>query len=71
MSSEHEKARSEAIEHAESHGWTVARVTKRGYTIMRCSCGEHQETLKKTPSNPSHFRQKAARMVSTCSTAVR
>lgn len=47
MSSEHEKARSEAIEHAEPHGWTVARLTKRGYTIMRCSCGEHQETLKK------------------------
>jgi hypothetical protein len=58
--------RDDAIRAAERCGWTVARITKSGYTIMRCACGEHQETLHKTPSNPAHFRQKSARMVSVC-----
>lgn len=71
MSAEHAKERAIAIEEAAAHGWKVARVTKSGYTIMRCSCGEHQETLSKTPSNPRHFRQKVARMASVCSTQVR
>jgi hypothetical protein len=66
MSGEHEKARSAAIQEAKACGWIVARVTKAGYTIMRCACGEHQETLRKTPSNPDHFRQKASRMVAMC-----
>lgn len=43
-----------------AHGWTVARVTTRGYLIMRCSCGNHQETLHKTPSNPNHFKTEGA-----------
>lgn len=61
----------EAVEAVASHGWTIARVTKRGYLVMRCSCGAHQETLHKTPSNPNHFKQKAAHMIKTCSTEVR
>lgn len=62
--------RDEAVAVVESHGWVVARMTKRGYLVMRCSCGQHQETLHKTPSNPNHFKRKARYMVSTCSTQV-
>jgi hypothetical protein len=62
--------RDEAVEAVAEHGWHAARTTKRGYLIMRCSCGSHQETLHKTPSNPNHFRQKAARMVAVCSSQV-
>jgi hypothetical protein len=62
--------RDAAVEEVATHGWTVARETKRGYLIMRCSCGKHQETLHKTPSNPNHFRSKVARMVSECSRTV-
>lgn len=57
-----ESERDAAVEQATAHGWTVARETKRGYLILRCSCGKHQETLHKTPSNPNHFRNKVARM---------
>jgi len=59
--------RHEAVELVAPHGWFVARATKRGYLIMRCSCGDHQETLHKTPSNPNHFRLKVARMIAVCS----
>jgi hypothetical protein len=62
--------REEAVAAVAEHGWLPARLTKRGYLIMRCSCGEHQETLHKTPSNPNHFRQKAARMIAVCSRQV-
>jgi len=62
-----ESERDAAIRQVAAHGWTVARETKRGYLIMRCSCGQHQETLHKTPGNRSHFRNKVARMVSQCS----
>jgi hypothetical protein len=62
--------RDAVVEEVAAHGWIVARETKRGYLIMRCSCGQHQETLHKTPSNPNHFRSKAARMVSECSRPV-
>jgi hypothetical protein len=62
--------RDAAVEEVAPHGWKVARETKRGYLIMRCSCGNHQETLHKTPSNPSHFRNKVARMISECSRPV-
>jgi hypothetical protein len=68
MSGEHEKEKAGAIAKAQGAGWSVARVTAKGYTVMHCGCGQHQETLKKTPSNPDHFRQKANRMVVTCST---
>lgn len=54
-----------------AHGWHIARMTKRGYLIMRCSCGRHQETLHKTPSSTNHFKRKAARMVATCSGGLR
>ena len=64
VTSEHDKARDAAIQKAGEAGWTAVRVTKSGYTIMRCSCGAHQETLKKTPSNPKLFSQKGHRMVS-------
>lgn len=60
------KAREATVRAAEAIGWWVARVTDRGYLVMRCSCGEHQETLHKTPSNPNHFDQKLARMTRTC-----
>ena len=60
------KARRDAVAVAEAIGWTVARETKRGYLIMRCSCGRHQETLHKTPSNPAHYAQKVQRMTKTC-----
>jgi hypothetical protein len=65
-----ESDRDAAVREVAPHGWTVARETKRGYLIMRCSCGLHQETLHKSPSNPNHFRQKVARMVSLCSRPV-
>lgn len=68
MSGEDEKERLAAIETAEGAGWSIARITAKGYTVMHCGCGEHQETLRKTPSNPNAFRQKARRMVRTCST---
>jgi len=54
--------RDAAVEEVAAHGWVVARETKRGYLIMRCACGAHQETLHKTPSNPNHFRSKVSRM---------
>jgi hypothetical protein len=63
-------ARDAAVAEVATHGWTVARETKRGYLIMRRACGKHQETLHKTPSNPNHFRNKVARMVSECSRPV-
>jgi hypothetical protein len=55
------------VGHAVANGWVVARTTKRGYLIMRCPREAHQEVLHKTPSNPNHFKQKARRMVATCS----
>jgi hypothetical protein len=59
-----------AVAEVAAHGWYVARETKRGYLIMRCGCElNHQETLRKTP-NANHFRQKVARMITTCSTPV-
>lgn len=58
--------RDRALREVETCGWWIARTTKRGYLVMRCGCGEHQETMHKTPSNPDHFRQKAARMTRTC-----
>jgi hypothetical protein len=70
VSGNHQAERLKAIATAKSSGWSVARVTSSGYTIMRCACGEHQTTLKKTPSNPDHFRQKARWMAATCTTEV-
>ena len=63
--------RREAVRAVATHGWSVARITKRGYLILRCSCGDHQETLHKTPADPGHFRWKAMRMISTCSSQLR
>lgn len=71
MTAEHKKERDAAIAAAEAAGWTVVRVTKRGYSVMRCSCGAHQETMHKSPSNPFHYRRKAARMVTLCNSEVR
>lgn len=59
--------REAAVSQVALHGWTVARETAKGYYVMRCGCGRHQETLHKTPGR-SHFRQKVARMISQCST---
>lgn len=63
-----ERARAAAAAAVEEHGWTVARVTRSGYWIMRCACGQHQETLHKSPRLPNHYDNKVRRMVSTCST---
>jgi hypothetical protein len=60
--------REAAVDRVAKHGWIVARQTKRGYYVMRCGCGRHQETMHKTPRLPDHFRQKVARMIATCST---
>ncbi|MCU1355193.1 MAG: hypothetical protein JWM89_611 [Acidimicrobiales bacterium] len=68
MSTEDEKEKQKAIAAGEGAGWSVARVTSKGYMVMHCGCGDHQETLKKTPSNPDHFRQKARKMVRDCPT---
>ncbi len=59
-----------AVAKVEEHGWYVARVNKSGYLILRCGCGDHQQTLHKTPSSPHHFRQKADRMIAICSRPV-
>jgi len=59
--------RDRAVQRVAEHGWTVVRTTKRGYLILHCSCGAHQETLHKTPSRPGHFRRKADHMISVCS----
>ncbi len=67
MTDSAEQERNRAVARVAEHGWYVARVTKGGYLIMRCRCGAHQETLHKTPSLASHFRQKANRMIATCS----
>jgi hypothetical protein len=60
--------RGKAVAEVAAHGWTVARETKRGYYVMRCACGDHQATMHKTPRLPDHFKQKAAWMISLCST---
>ena len=59
--------RDEAVSLVGEHGWYVARVSGKGYLIMRCACGAHQETFHKTPSNQNHFRQRAAYMIRLCS----
>jgi hypothetical protein len=59
--------RDAAVKALAPHGWHVARETEKGYLVMRCSCGRHQETLHKTP-NRSHFRQKVQKMIRDCST---
>ena len=58
--------RDELIADAAAYGWRPARTTARGYVIMRCSCGKHQETLPKTPSSPSTFRNKLRKMIRDC-----
>lgn len=60
--------RDQAVSLVEEHGWTVARVSGKGYLVMHCGCGAHMETFHKTPSNPNHFKQKAAFMIRMCST---
>lgn len=59
--------RKACIAQAEKHGWRPARHSKKGYVLMYCSCGEHQETLHKSPSNPDHFKLKLAKMARDCS----
>jgi hypothetical protein len=68
VSAEHDKERDDCIASAAECGWRVARITKQGYTIMQCACGEHTETLKKTPRLADHFRKKAKKMVRDCCT---
>jgi hypothetical protein len=60
--------RDEAVSLVGEHGWNIARTSGKGYLIMRWPCGAHQETFHKTPSNPKHFREKAAHMIRLCST---
>ena len=70
MTESAKRERGKAVATVAEHGWYVARETKSGYLIMRCACGDHQETMHKTPSLPDHFRRKAERMVAACSTQV-
>jgi hypothetical protein len=58
--------RDELIAAAAEYGWWAARITARGYVIMRCSCGQHQETVPKTPSNQNTFRNKLRKMMKDC-----
>jgi hypothetical protein len=58
--------RESTVAAAAAIGWTIRRETKRGYLVMHCGCGEHQEILHKTPSNPNHFTNKLRRITSTC-----
>jgi hypothetical protein len=67
MSSEHDKERQKAVLTLAKHGWAVARVTKRGYLIMRCGCGAHKGSLPKTPSNPNKLRYQTEWLISQCS----
>jgi len=60
--------REAAVREVATHGWTLARETARGYYVMRCACGRHQATMHKTPRLPNHFRERAAWMISQCST---
>ena len=70
MTGSADQERDAAVALVAAHGWTIRRTTKRGYLIMQCACGAHQETLHKTPSLPAHFRRKAAHMIATCSRPV-
>ena len=62
--------RQDVVDNVASAGWFVARETNKGYLIMHCGCGEHAETLHKTPSDRHHFKNKEARMLRTCATSV-
>lgn len=56
-----------AIKELERHGWRVVRTTKKGYALLRCSCGKnHQGGFHKTPSNPNHFREKTRFLLARC-----
>lgn len=70
MTKRQERERDEVVRVVKEHGWRLVRITKRGYYLMQCSCGAHQETIHKTPSNPGHFIRKRDRMISICSNQV-
>lgn len=42
------------LDAAENKGWHVQR--RRKYYMMRCPCGQHQKTVKITPSDPNYPR---------------
>ncbi len=60
--------RDAAVTEVAGHGWTVAKETRKGYYVMRCSCGRHQATMHKTPRLRDHFRNKVDWMIRQCST---
>ena len=60
--------RDAAVSEVAGHGWTVAKETRKGYYVMRCSCGRHQATMHKTPRLRDHFRNKVDWMIRQCST---
>jgi hypothetical protein len=59
--------RDRALDRLSAHGWYVHEVSRKGYYKMRCGCGEHTGMLHKTPSNPNHYREKTAFLISKCS----
>lgn len=59
--------RQRALKLLRQNGWRVDHENRKGYLHLLCGCGQHRGTLHKTPSNPSHFRQKAAFLVRQCS----
>jgi hypothetical protein len=60
--------RRRALRALAQNGWRVSHVNRKGYIHMLCGCGSHRGVLHKTPSNPNHFRQKAAFLIRQCST---
>jgi hypothetical protein len=44
----------DAVAEVLAHGWTEH--TGKGYRKFRCPCGQHQKTIKHTPSNPYYVK---------------
>ncbi|MGH9211040.1 MAG: hypothetical protein ACRD2C_10200 [Acidimicrobiales bacterium] len=53
MRSKHQnKDLEKLLKQAEKLGWRVGKGKK--YFMMRCPCGQHQRTVKLTPSDPNY-----------------
>lgn len=50
------------------HGWSVRRITSKGYTQVVCACGQHANAFPKTPSNRNTWRRRAHDIIRQCST---
>lgn len=47
-------------------GWTDAGDNKKGYTKLKCPCGDHITWLHKTPSNPNYWNEKIQYLRTRC-----